>query len=71
MPAPVPATLPAIIQGGMGVNVSSWGLARTVASHGGLGVISGVAPDLLISRWLQDGDPIGEVRAAMSGYPDQ
>jgi NAD(P)H-dependent flavin oxidoreductase YrpB (nitropropane dioxygenase family) len=71
MPAPVPATLPAVIQGGMGVNVSSWGLARTVASHGGLGVISGVAPDLLLSRWLQDGDPTGEIRAAMAGYPDQ
>ena len=71
MPAPVPATLPAIIQGGMGVNVSSWGLARTVASHGGLGVISGVAPDLLLARWLQDGDPTGDVREAMSAYPDQ
>jgi NAD(P)H-dependent flavin oxidoreductase YrpB (nitropropane dioxygenase family) len=55
----------------MGVNVSSYRLARTVAAAGGLGVISGVAPDLLLARWLQDGDPTGEVRAAMADYPDQ
>ncbi|MDH4159106.1 MAG: nitronate monooxygenase [Actinomycetota bacterium] len=71
MPTSVPPTLPAVIQGGMGVNISSYRLARTVAAAGGLGVISGVAPDLLLARWLQDGDPTGEVRAAMAGYPDQ
>jgi NAD(P)H-dependent flavin oxidoreductase YrpB (nitropropane dioxygenase family) len=63
--------LPPVIQGGMGVGVSSWRLARTVAQHGGLGVISGVASDLLVARWLQDGDPDGHVRAAMAQYPDQ
>ena len=67
----VPTPLPEVIQGGMGVNISSWRLARTVASHGGLGVISGVAPDLLLSRWLQDGDPGGHVREALDHYPDQ
>ena len=67
----VPTTLPSVIQGGMGVNISSWRLARTVASHGGLGVISGVAPDLLLSRWLQDGDPDGDVRDVLADYPDQ
>lgn len=61
---------PVIIQGGMGVGISSWQLARTVAKAGGLGVISGVAPDLLLARWLQDGDANGEVRAAMADYPD-
>lgn len=71
MPRPSPTPPPAVIQGGMGVNVSSYGLARTVAAAGGLGVISGVAPDLLLARWLQDGDPTGEVRSAMAGYPDQ
>ena len=40
-------TLPEIIQGGMGVAVSHWRLARTVARAGGLGVISGVGPDLM------------------------
>jgi NAD(P)H-dependent flavin oxidoreductase YrpB (nitropropane dioxygenase family) len=63
--------LPPVIQGGMGVGVSSWRLARSVAQHGGLGVISGVASDLLVARWLQDGDPGGHVRAAMAEYPDQ
>jgi NAD(P)H-dependent flavin oxidoreductase YrpB (nitropropane dioxygenase family) len=69
---PVSASdLPPVIQGGMGVGVSSWQLARTVAAEGGLGVVSGVAPDLLLARWLQDGDPAGHVRQAMSAYPDQ
>ena len=63
--------LPAVIQGGMGVGVSSWQLARAVAAHDGLGVVSGVAPDLLLARWLQDGDPGGHVVAAMADYPDQ
>lgn len=63
--------LPPVIQGGMGVGVSSWRLARSVAQHDGLGVISGVASDLLVARWLQDGDPGGRVRSAMAQYPDQ
>ena len=67
----VPAPLPEVIQGGMGANISSWQLASTVARHGGLGVVSGVAPDLLLARWLQDGDADGRVRAALAEYPDQ
>jgi NAD(P)H-dependent flavin oxidoreductase YrpB (nitropropane dioxygenase family) len=55
----------------MGVAVSHWRLARTVAQAGGLGVISGVGPDLLVSRLLQDGDPDGDVRRVLAGYPDQ
>lgn len=70
--SPVSAVdLPAVIQGGMGVGVSSWQLARAVASNGGLGVVSGVAPDLLLARWLQDGDPDEHVLMAMARYPDQ
>ena len=34
--------LPAVIQGGMGVGVSAWRLARAVARAGQLGVVSGV-----------------------------
>ena len=34
-------TLPKIIQGGMGVRISSWKLAREVSKRGELGVISG------------------------------
>jgi NAD(P)H-dependent flavin oxidoreductase YrpB (nitropropane dioxygenase family) len=55
----------------MGVGISSAHLAREVAMHGGLGVVSGVAPDLLLARWLQDGDADGRLRAAMVDYPDQ
>lgn len=63
-------TLPSVIQGGMGVAVSHWRLARTVAMSGGLGVVSGVGPDLLIARVLQDGDPGGDARRVLATYPD-
>ncbi len=36
---------PVVIQGGMGVGISGWRLARTVAMTGQLGVVSGVAQD--------------------------
>ena len=64
-------TLPSVIQGGMGVAVSHWRLARTVAMSGGLGVVSGVGPDLLIARVLQDGDSGGDARRVLAIYPDQ
>jgi NAD(P)H-dependent flavin oxidoreductase YrpB (nitropropane dioxygenase family) len=64
-------SIPALIQGGMGVGVSSWQLASAVARGGGLGVVSGVGPDLLLARVLQDGDPGGHVRRVLAGYPDQ
>ncbi len=70
-PASRAGQLPPVIQGGMGVGVSSWRLARQVAQNGGLGVISGVASDLLVARWLEDGDQGGHVQAAMAEYPDQ
>jgi NAD(P)H-dependent flavin oxidoreductase YrpB (nitropropane dioxygenase family) len=62
--------VPAVIQGGMGVGVSGWRLAKAVAQAGGLGVVSGVAPDLLLTRALQDGDAGGHVRRAAATYPD-
>jgi NAD(P)H-dependent flavin oxidoreductase YrpB (nitropropane dioxygenase family) len=65
------AALPQVIQGGMGVGVSSWQLARAVAQNGGLGVVSGVANDLMLARWLQDGDDDGVLRSVMSEFPDQ
>ena len=65
------AGVPALIQGGMGVGVSSWRLAASVARSGGLGVVSGVGPDLLLARMLQDGDPGGHVRGVLADYPDQ
>jgi len=60
---------PMIIQGGMGVAVSSWGLARTVAMQGQLGVVSGTAIDVVLIRRLWDGDPGGHMRRAMAAFP--
>lgn len=61
--------LPVIIQGGMGIGVSSWPLARAVAGQGQLGVVSGTALDNLLIRRLQDGDLGGHVRRAMEAFP--
>lgn len=61
--------LPPIIQGGMGVGVSGWRLAKAVAECGQLGVVSGTALDLLLTRNLQLGDPSGDLRRALSHFP--
>jgi len=63
--------MPQIIQGGMGVQVSSWKLAREVARAGELGIISGTAMDIVLVRWLQDGDPGNLYRNALKHFPDQ
>lgn len=60
---------PEIIQGGMGVGVSSWRLANAVARTGQMGVVSGVALDVLLARRLQAGDPGGHVRRALAAFP--
>ena len=60
---------PVIIQGGMGVAVSNWRLARAVAMTGNLGVVSGTMLDTILVRRLQDGDPGGFVRDAMARFP--
>ncbi len=64
-------TLPRVIQGGMGVNVSSWQLARQVALRGQLGVVSGTALDAVLARGLQDGDEGGHLRRALAHFPDE
>lgn len=51
-----PKAVPKIIQGGMGVRISSWRLAREVSKKGGLGVVSGTAMDVIFVRTLQDGE---------------
>jgi nitronate monooxygenase len=63
------ASLPLIIQGGMGIAVSNWKLARAVAAAGQLGVISGTALDSVFVRRLQDGDPSGAIRRALASFP--
>ena len=61
--------LPAIIQGGMGIGVSNWCLARAVSLRGQLGVVSGTVIDSLFTRRLQDGDTGGHLRRAMAHFP--
>ncbi|MDO5740417.1 MAG: nitronate monooxygenase [Ornithinimicrobium sp.] len=60
---------PVVIQGGMGVAVSGWRLARDVSAAGHLGVVSGTAMDAVISRVLQDGDEGGHYRRALAHFP--
>jgi len=60
---------PKIIQGGMGVGVSNWVLARAVSIAGQLGVVSGTALDVVLTRRLQSGDPDGHVRRALDHFP--
>ncbi|MFV1989851.1 MAG: nitronate monooxygenase [Acidimicrobiales bacterium] len=67
MSPPVP--YPRIIQGGMGVAISGWKLARTVSMQGQLGVVSGTALDLVAARLLGDGDPGGHLRRAFEHFP--
>lgn len=61
--------LPRLIQGGMGVGVSGWALAREVAFRGQLGVVSGTALDTIMIRRLGMGDPGGHMRRAMARFP--
>jgi nitronate monooxygenase len=60
---------PIIIQGGMGVGVSGWQLARAVSLTGQLGVVSGTAIDAVMVRRLQLGDSGGHVRRALAEFP--
>lgn len=60
---------PMVIQGGMGVAVSSWPLASAVARTGQLGVVSGTALDTVLARRLQDGDSGGHARRALAHFP--
>lgn len=58
-----------IVQGGMGVAVSHWRLARAVSTAGQLGVVSGTALEVVCARRLQQGDPGGHVRRALAACP--
>ena len=67
--SPLTRVRPPIIQGGMGVGVSGWQLARAVSGMGQLGVVSGTAIDVVMARRLQSGDPDGDVRRALAHFP--
>jgi nitronate monooxygenase len=63
-----------LIQGGMGVYVSNWRLARAVAmERPGVtaGTISGTALDVVYVRMLQLGDPGGHIRNALAAFDTQ
>ena len=60
---------PMIIQGGMGVAVSGWALARAVSQEGQLGVVSGTASAVELARRLQLGDADGRLRHALEHFP--
>lgn len=63
-----------LIQGGMGVYVSNWRLARAVAMEKpGLtaGTVSGTALDIVYARLLQLGDPGGHIRQALAAFDKQ
>lgn len=60
---------PIIIQGGMGIAVSGWKLARAVSMTGQLGIVSGTAINSVLVRRLQDGDIGGDMRRALKAFP--
>ena len=62
-------TEPIIIQGGMGVAVSSWPLAKAVSLTGQMGVVSGTGLDTVLARRLQLGDLDGHIRRALDDFP--
>ncbi len=62
---------PRLIQGGMGIAVSNWILAKTVSKLGQLGVVSGTAINSVLVRRLQDGDLDGTTRRALAHFPAQ
>ena len=63
-------SLPVIIQGGMGIGVSDWRLAKAVSILGQLGVVSGTGINTVLIRRLQDGDQQGDIRRAIGNFPD-
>lgn len=60
---------PIVLQGGMGIAVSGWELARAVSQTGQLGIVSGTAINSVLVRRLQDGDPGGHSRRALAAFP--
>ncbi|MCH6254952.1 hypothetical protein MLD52_00210 [Puniceicoccaceae bacterium K14] len=62
---------PVLIQGGMGIAISNWKLARAVSLRGHLGVVSGTAIDRVLAYRLQEGDIGGHLRRAMSAFPSK
>ena len=64
-------SVPWLIQGGMGIAISGWPLARAVSSLGQIGVVSGTAIDNVFVRRLQDHGIDAELQQALDGFPAQ
>lgn len=64
------ARLRPVIQGGMGIYISWWDLARKVASAGGIGTVSLTGMWEVLKRVLQNGDPGGHYRRALKAFPN-
>jgi NAD(P)H-dependent flavin oxidoreductase YrpB (nitropropane dioxygenase family) len=60
--------LPIIIQGGMGVAISDWKLAKAVSQLGQMGVVSGTGIALVLSSRLAKGDLAGHMRRALANF---
>ena len=60
---------PRIIQGGMGVAISGWQLAKAVSQQGLLGVVSGTGLNIVFAQRLQQGDEGGHLRRALEHFP--
>ena len=60
---------PVIIQGGMGVAISDWRLARAVSQLGQLGVVSSTGISYVLANRLARGDLSGHMRRALANIP--
>jgi len=60
--------LPVIIQGGMGVAISDWKLAKAVSQLGQMGVVSGTGVARVLVSRLADGDLAGHMRRALANF---
>jgi nitronate monooxygenase len=60
---------PWLIQGGMGIAISGWPLARAVARAGQLGVVSGTAIDNVFVRRLQDDGIDEDLQRVLESFP--
>ncbi len=63
--------VPWLIQGGMGIAISSWPLARAVSQAGQLGVVSGTAINSVFVRRLQDFGVDESLQAVLDRFPLQ
>lgn len=63
------SSYPLIIQGGMGIAVSNYHLAKAVSMAGQLGVVSGTAIDAVMAMRLHYGDILGNVRRSLHNFP--